>query len=81
VDRLQELAGIERARLRGLLSHAVRDDPAAIVVGTVSSPDGALEVIGELKRHERVGRIPVLHIVPPGTSRGCCCGRPSAAGT
>ena len=38
VDRLQGLAEIERARLRGLLSHAVRDGPAVIVVGTASPP-------------------------------------------
>jgi len=72
VDRLQGLAGIERARLRGLLSHAVRDGPAAIVVGTVSPASGALEVIGELKRDARAGPIPVLHIVPQGTSCGAC---------
>jgi two-component system cell cycle sensor histidine kinase/response regulator CckA len=72
VDRLQGLAGIERARLRGLLAHAVRDAPAAIVVGTVSPASGALEVIGELKRDARAGPIPVLHIVPQGTSCGTC---------
>ncbi len=72
VDRLQGLAGIERARLRGVLSHAVRDGPDAIVVGTASPATGALEVIGELKRHERASRIPVLHLVPSGASCGVC---------
>ena len=72
VDRLQGLAGIERARLRGVLSHAVRDGPDAIVVGTASPATGALEVIGELKRHERASRIPLLHLVPSGASCGVC---------
>ena len=72
VDRLQGLAAIERARLRGVLSHAVRDSPDAIVVGTASPPGGALEVIAELKRHEHAGSIPVLHLVPPATACGAC---------
>jgi len=72
VDRLQGLAGIERARLRSVVSHAARDAPDAIVVGTASPASGALEVIGELKRHERTGSIPVLHLVPPDTACGAC---------
>ena len=72
VDRLQRVAGIERARLHSVVSHAVRDAPDAIVVGTASPAGGALEVIGELKRHPRAGSIPVLHLVPPDTSCGAC---------
>jgi len=72
VDRLHGVAGIERARLRSVLSHAVRDAPDAIVVGTASPASGALEVIDELKRHERTGCIPVLHLVPPDTACGAC---------
>ena len=65
------LAGIERARLRGVVSHAARDGPDAIVVGAASPASGALEVIGELKRHpQRRLRFP------------CCtwCRRASACG-
>jgi len=51
VDRLQGLAAIERARLRSVVTHAARDAPDAIVVGVVSPASGAVEVIGELKRH------------------------------
>jgi two-component system, cell cycle sensor histidine kinase and response regulator CckA len=72
VDQLQHVAEIERARLRGVLLSAVRDAPDAIVVGTVSPASVAPEVIGELKRHERAGPIPVLHIVQQGTSCGAC---------
>jgi signal transduction histidine kinase len=72
VDRLHGIAGIERARLRGLVSQAARDAPEVVVVGTASPATGAIEVIGELKRHERTGSIPVLHIVAPDSACGAC---------
>jgi signal transduction histidine kinase len=72
VDRLQDVAGIERARLRSVVAHAAREAPDAIVVGTAAPASGATEVIGELKRHEPTRAIPVLHLVPRDKTCGAC---------
>jgi len=72
VDRLQELAQIERARLRGVVSHAARGVVDVIVIGAASPAAVALEVIGELKRHPRAASVPVLHLVPDGAACGAC---------
>ena len=72
VDRLHELAQIERARLRGVVSHAARGTIDVIVIGAASPAAVALEVIGELKRHPRAASVPVLHLVPDGAACGAC---------
>ena len=72
IDRLQELAQIERARLRGVVSHAARGTVDAIVMGAATPASVALEVIGELKRHSRAASVPVLHLVPDGAACGAC---------
>ncbi len=72
VDRLHEAAEIERTRLRGVVSHTARSGPDVVVVGTASPASGALEVIGELKRHPAASAVPVLHLFAPGTACGAC---------
>ena len=72
VDRLHELAQIDRTRLRGVVSHAARGTVDVIVMGAASPASVALEVIGELKRHPRAAAVPVLHLVPDGAACGAC---------
>jgi signal transduction histidine kinase len=72
VDRLHELAQIDRTRLRGVVSHAARGTVDVIVMGAASPASVALEVIGELKRHPRAAAVPVLHLVPDAAACGAC---------
>ena len=72
VDRLQELAQIERVRLRGVVSLAERAGADVVVIGATAPPSLALEVIGELKRHPRTAPIPAIHLVAAGAACGAC---------
>ena len=72
IDRLQELAQIERVRLRGVVSLAERAAADVVVIGATAPPSVALDVIGELKRHPRTAPIPALHLVAAGAGCGTC---------
>jgi signal transduction histidine kinase/CheY-like chemotaxis protein len=72
VDRLNELAQIERTRLRSVVSHAARGTVDVVVMGAASPSSVALEVIGELKRDSRAAVVPVLHLVPDAAACGTC---------